>query len=228
MKMDLSQDFQIYLFDTESSGYQQNSLKEFIYYLKFMGKRGIIDFSYAAASESIHPGLSIKENFILDSVPTSLIKDKEDNLNQTISDLSNKHLIELIEDLNCINRKANELTKEEKKLSSIVKTLLSKSDYIFLEAPEKDLPYEILLKVKKCLLYEVEHHKRCVFIKANTQHSWLDIATDIVSKDKYNQFIKKKNPLNVKQSPVIKIEKKIPEKVISKNIYSFTLMKKAS
>lgn len=228
MKMDFSNNFNILLFDSSTKSYQQNSLKEFIYYLKFLGKKGIIDFSYASANESIHPELSIKENFILDSVPTSLIKDKEDNLNQTISELENQYLIQLIEKLNCINRKTKELSICEKKLCSIVKSMLSNSEYIFLEAPEQYLDSEILKLIKKCLLYEVEHNKRIVFIKPNSRISWLDIATDIVSKDENNCYVKKQNPLNVKQSPVLKLEKKVVEKPIKQNVYSFTLMKKAS
>lgn len=228
MEMNVSKNHHIYIFDCNENSYQQNSLKEFIYYLKFTGKRGVIDFSYAAASESIHPELTIKENFILDSVPTSLIKNKEDNLNQTISELHNKFLTELIDDLKCINRKTKELTSCEKKLCSIVKTLLSKSEYIFLENPDQGLDQQTLKKVKKCLIYEVEHHNRIVFINSKTQHAWLDIATDIISKDENKNFIKKINPLNIKQSPVIKIERKTLKKEPTKNIYNFSLMKKVS
>jgi len=71
---------QIYLFEDQQDRANQNSLKEFIYYLRFNGKKGIIDFSYASSVESIHPALSIKENFILDAVPTSLIKNKDDRV----------------------------------------------------------------------------------------------------------------------------------------------------
>lgn len=227
MKMKDNHHNKIYLFDDSVTGNQQNSLKEFIYFLKYTGKRGIINFSYAAANESLHPSLSIKENFILDSVPTSLIKDKEDNLNQTINQLHNKSLIDLIEMINCINRKSSELTLSEKKLCSIVKTLLANSDFIFLELPEQYLDSSTLKKVKECLVYEVENHKRTVFIKAVNQYSWLDIATDIVSKNQYKQYIQSKNPLLSFSSPVIKLERKV-EKPKSTNIYNFSLQKKAS
>jgi ABC-type branched-subunit amino acid transport system ATPase component len=212
---------QIYLFEDHSDHKIQNSLKEFIYYLRFNDKKGIIDFSYASAEESIHPELSIKDNFILDAIPTSLIKNKEDNLRQRISELNNKVLIELINELDSIERKSGELTREELKLCSIVKSLLSSSEYIFLERPDQDLQFSSLKKIKQCILYEVENNKRSVFIRANDNNCWLDIATDIISKDDKKNYVRNKNPLNSQNRSKKQKETFTPT-------YDFTLIKKAS
>lgn len=213
---------QIYLFDTIRPHWQQNSLKEFIYFLRFNGIKGIIDFSYAASNETIHPSLSIKDNFILDSVPTSLIKNKEDNLKERIKKLNNKLLIELIDRLGKIDRKVCQLTKEEQKLCSIVKALLSSSEFIFLEKPEQGLGPYILKKLKKCLMFEVENNKRIIFIHASNNNSWLDIATEIVTKQSSGEYQYAKNPLINRTEQL----KEFPREI--KPTYNFTLLKKVS
>ncbi len=77
--------------------------------------RGRIDFSLAGNLESLHANLSIKENYILDSVPTSLIKDKDDNFSITARNLKNQHLKDLIETTSCLNRKVCELPIQREK-----------------------------------------------------------------------------------------------------------------
>lgn len=232
---------QIYLFNTPQQEWKQNSLKEFIYFLRFFGSKGVIDFSYASAFESTHPKLSIKDNFILDSVPTSLIKNKEDNLKERINKLNNKVLIDLINDLESIDRKTSQLNLEEQKLCSIVKSLLSSSEYIFLESPDLGLSQKTLKKIKKSLLFEVEHNNRIVFIHAKNNNSWLDIATNIVTKKGDGKYQYSSNPLVaipenkvLQQKNVIRISEKSKNDVkeLKTNpkqaIYNFSLLKKAS
>ncbi|MEX0798370.1 MAG: hypothetical protein WD025_02950, partial [Bacteriovoracaceae bacterium] len=128
---------EIFLFDGLNTGvFQRNILKEFIYYLKFTGKKGMINFSFSGNEESFHPRLTIKENYILDSVPTSLIKDKEDNFQMTAQNLGNEHLKQLIKETECVNRVVKDLSPEEKKLVGIVKALLSQSEYVFMDRPD--------------------------------------------------------------------------------------------
>lgn len=187
---------QIYLFDDANRKQKfNNSLKEFIYYLRYNKAKGVIDFTYSSHSDSIHPQLSLKDNFLLDSVPTSLIKEKEDNLNHNIEMLNNETLVELIEFLKPLERIAQDLTHEEIKVASIVKSLLAKSQYIFLEEPDRDLSLELLNKVKRCLTYEVVENSRAVFLKAHNNDSWLDVATDIITRNTNKEYEKSGNLL---------------------------------
>ncbi len=207
----------IYLFDDICNEVKfSNSLKEFIYYLRFTGVKGIIDFSYASHKDSIHPNLSLKDNFILDSVPTSLIKDKDDNLRSRIDQLSNKKLVKLITDLESIDRKADDLSDEECKIASIVKSLLSHTEYIFLETPDENLSFEKLNIIKDCLLYEVEHNYRTIFLKPKNNDMWLDVATDIIVKNEKQEYTKSINALN---------DTAHTEKVVQKQDFSFSLIK---
>lgn len=187
---------QIFLFD-DSNRQQKfnNSLKEFIYYLRYNKAKGVIDFTYASHSDSIHPQLSLKDNFLLDSVPTSLIKEKEDNLKHNIEMLNNDTLVELIDFLQPLERIAQDLTHEEIKVASIVKSLLAKTQYIFLEEPDRDLSLNLLTKVKKCLTHEVVENSRAVFLKAYNNDSWLDVATDIITRNVNKEYEKSNNML---------------------------------
>lgn len=196
---------QILLFnDSEQGQYASNALKGFIYYLRSTGKKGVIDFSFSASKDSVHSALSIKENLILEAIPTSLIKDKEDNLYDRIKNLENKELIKLLQHLESFERKVESLNAYEVKLTSIVKALLSSSEFIFLDCPDQDISAEQLEMVKKCLLFETDAHGRKVFIKAHNPEVWLDLATDIVVKNKSHTYDKIKNPLYKEQKPALR------------------------
>lgn len=188
---------QIFLFDEISqTSNANNSLKEFIYYLKYSGNRGMINFAFSSANENIHQHLSIKDNYILDSVPTSLIKDKEDNFSQRIEGLKNSHLKDLVIETNDINRIVHNLSSQEKKLVSIVKALLSDSEYIFLDKPDIEQPIALVNKIKEAILFEVEKNQRKVFLISNKREVWLDISTDIITRNEQKEFIKTTNKLN--------------------------------
>src|SRR5690554_7965836 len=123
---------QILLFSTEG---QSNSLKEFICYLKCSRREQRFNFAFSGDRESLHQGLSIKENYLLDSVPSSLIISRDDNFALTTANLANPYLKDMIMATERIDRAIESLSPCEAKLVSIAKALLAKSEYIFLERP---------------------------------------------------------------------------------------------
>lgn len=187
---------QILLFDLYDQKRSSNALKEFMFYLKFSGKRGKINFALSSANENVHHHLSIKDNYILDSVPTSLIINKEDNFSQRVENLQNDYLKALVYETDCIDRLVKDISAQEKKLVSIVKALLSDSEYIFLDNPDFEQNIDIVNKVKNAIIYEVENYHRKVFLRSDKREIWLDISTDIVSRSENNQYIKTKNKLH--------------------------------
>jgi hypothetical protein len=210
---------EIFLFDDSFNEKKfKNSLKEFIYYLRYTGVKGVIDFAYSSDMDTIHPALSIKDNFILDSVPTSLIKNKEDNFRSRLGEIENKSLVNLISTLEPIERKADELNLEQIKLASILKSLLAQTDYIFLECPDQNLSMDNLKKVKECLEFEVKNNNRKVFIKPYNKDAWIDLATDIVTKNNKQEYIKSKNFLS----------ELVESKVRLAPAYRFSIVEKAS
>ncbi|MBG60533.1 MAG: hypothetical protein CMJ16_08760 [Peredibacter sp.] len=202
---------EIYLFNSEQRQFGANVLKDFLYYIKFTGKKGLINFSFSANEDGLHQNLSIKENYILDAVPSSLIKNSEDNFIHTSENLTNPHLKDLIARTNCIERLVKDLEREERKLVGIVKTILSNSEYIFMDSPDKFISPETLAIIKAALEYESSHNNRKVFLKAATKERWLDIVTHWISKDESGRFTKSKNQLlskpNNQTSNVVELKK---------------------
>mgnify|MGYP003718815807 CR=1 FL=1 len=193
---------QIFLFDRETQDSRRdNALKEFLKFLKFMTKKTTIDFCYSSGKNSLHSNLSIKENFILDAVPKSLIRDGEDNFKQFLETLKNPHLKKLIHKLGDLKRTTSSLDQGEIKLTTILKSLMSQSEYILLEAPEKEQHYENIELIKKAIQFEVYQRKRRVIIKAQNKDTWLDISGFIISKcENSHQFHCTLNPLLTNQN----------------------------
>lgn len=184
----------IYFFESTQQIAAQNTLKEFLYFLKFIGHNRI-DFSYSAATNALHQNLSIKENYILDAIPKSLIKDNENNVQDFLGKLDNPFLKELIAELGDLTKAVSSLSSSELKLASFTKTILSSSQFILFEAPEKGLIKSELNLVKKCIEFEAIEKSRIVLIKSSQQILWPEIITHIVSKDENQNFLSSKNPL---------------------------------
>ena len=187
----------IYLFDSKNG--QRNSLKDFLYYLRFSGKRGVIDFSYANETDSLHHNMTIKENLILDSIPTSLIKENEVNLSDFLQEIKNPELIAMIAKVSNMERSIASLDKRTLKLTSLVKALLAQREMVFLVDPHSDLNAEDISLLKKCLNYESLHNNRKIFIQTSDQDCWLDTANIIIGRDAKNKFSEKSNPFMVEE-----------------------------
>ena len=187
----------IYLFnDNHKIFYSVNPLKEFLNFIKMTQNRKNIEFCYSCEEDSLHQNLSVKENFILDAVPKSLIRDGEDNFKQFLLTLKNPHLKELIFFIQDLNASISSLSHEQLKLVSIVKSLLSQSEYILFLAPDKDMRPEALVIIKKAIQFEVYNRKRNVLIKAENRDLWLDISGHIIMKcESSHLFSSSVNPL---------------------------------
>lgn len=201
---------QILLFDILGQNTNSNALKEFMYYLKYSGKRGKINFALSSSFENVHAHLSIKDNYILDSVPTSLIINKDDNFSQRVDGLKNEYLKELVYETHCIDRIVKDISSTEKKLVSIVKALLSDSEYIFLDNPDNEQDIKTVKKIKDAIMFEVNNYNRKVFLMSDKREIWLDISTDIISRSQSNEYISTKNKLfkTHQEKPTLTLVKK--------------------
>lgn len=189
---------QIHLFDPPEGG--TNSLKEFLYYLKYKGIKGIVDFTYSYQDDSLHKHLTIKENFILDSIPKSLIKDNEVNLKDFMAGLKNNQLLLLLEDLGNLDQKINDLCPQFLKLTTLIKAILSRSEYVFLVEPEENLNQDQLTLLKQCIQHEAQSSQRVFFIKSKNCDTWLDVCTNIITKDEKLRYQDNSNPFNNHQT----------------------------
>ncbi len=186
----------IYLFQKEKhSGNYTNPLKSFLYFLKHQGIKGIIDFSYSWNNDSLHAEMTIKDNFLLDAVPTSFIKDRENNLREFIETLKNPYLSQLVKSLGDLDQKINTLSSEKIKLVSLTKSLLSSSDYIFFVEPETSLTTDHLNLFKEAMKFEVTNYSRVIMIYPYEPDIWVDLATHFVTRNDESIFEDRLNPL---------------------------------
>lgn len=189
----------IYLFDKElSSTSEHNPLKEFLFFLKFMGKRGNINFAYASNIDSIHKGLTIIDNFLLDAVPMTLVKEDEElkYFGKILEQIDNPALFELIDLIGDLGETVKNLSPQKIKLVTMVKAILSSSDYLFFVSPEEHLSLENIKLVKLCIEYEALKKNRHILIKSNCNEIWIDIATNTISQLERGHYILNPNALN--------------------------------
>ena len=143
--------------------------------------------------------MTIKENLILDSIPTSLIKENEVNLSDFLQEIKNPELIAMIAKVSNMERSIASLDKRTLKLTSLVKALLAQREMVFLVDPHSDLNAEDISLLKKCLNYESLHNNRKIFIQTSDQDCWLDTANIIIGRDAKNKFSEKSNPFMVEE-----------------------------
>lgn len=199
----------------KAQDYMSNPLKDFMYYLRFRGKRGQIHFSLSSGLDSLHPNLSIGENFALDSISKSLVYNSEEHLHKRIHSIQNEFTVKLIKKLPEFQTKLSLLSNEEKALVSIVKSLLSKSEYLFVVNVEEHLSAENLKIVKEAIKYECIEFKRKIMIHSLDVQNWLDLATKIIEKDHNDEYTTLDNPLS-----------KLYEEIKEQTPHHFTLIKK--
>lgn len=214
---------QIYLYDENyQKFFNLNPMKEFFNFLKSYNRSKVIEFCYSYEKDSLHQNLTIKENFILDAVPKSLIRDGEDNFKQFLLALKNPYTKELVFFIQDLNAKIQDLSKEQLKLVSITKSLLSQSEYVFMLAPDEGLRTEAMQIIKKAIEFEAYQRKRCILIKPYNRDLWLDIAEHIIFKcNKSLKYYTKKNSLYF---PITKLNLETEEKadLVSLNLKKLT------
>ena len=186
----------IYLFDSSTAKNRYVSpLTTFINYLKVNNQNAIGDFAHAGSIETLHHNLNIKDNLLLDSIPTSLNKHQDDHLLEEIQKNTNPYLLRLIDFIRPLNRQPRDLCAKEIKIASIVKALMGNNSQVLFINPEQALPVNIVEIVKQTMAYEVKENFRTLYLNSSDPTRWLDISTDIIYRDSHKKFYKEKNVL---------------------------------
>src|SRR5690606_9215254 len=119
-------------------------------------------------------------------------------------------LIKLLPNLDC---KLEKLPQETIALISIVKSLLARTEYLFLVEESRFFSPEMALLIKKAIETEATVFGRKILIRSASAGAWIDIATDIIVKKTNGEFTRQENPL-------CSLKKR--------HTHHFTLLKKAS
>lgn len=192
---------QILFFEKESSYNSPNQLKDFLNYIKSENSTTIIDFSYAAGKDTLIPGLSIRENIFLDSIPTSLAKNKDIGLKELLKNHENQSLIKIILELGKLSTMTQNLSSEQYQLASIVKAVLAPSKFLLIDTPERELSINQINMVKNTLEYEATRNHRKILLASHQPSIWLDIVTHFISKNESKGFFKQRNIVNKWSKP---------------------------
>jgi ABC-type multidrug transport system ATPase subunit len=182
--------------NVKSSDFEEpNGLKKFTNLIKFTTKKKTFKFSFSNGSGSLHKNITIRENLDLEAIPTSISLNDKLQTKEIIANISNPHLQKMISRICPLERLPAQLNPEEFKLASLVKGILSQTDYLFLDSPDRSLSATNLELVKKCLQYEANNRQRIIIISPINESHWIDIANKVITKSGFSYEIINNNLL---------------------------------
>lgn len=188
--------FEINLFLSDNKEYlRANPLKTFINYLRSSGSTGVLDFSNSF-EHGLHSNISISGNLMIEISSDRLFESGKRSLEKKVQNVKNKPLIELIIILDDTSRFVSDLNTKERTLVAIIKSLLTSSDYIFIQIAEEIFSSTELQLIKEAIIFEATSYNRKVFINSKNENCWSDIATLFTTQDKNNIFKTITNPIS--------------------------------
>lgn len=174
-------DQDIILFEGLSDTGAPSCLKQFLSFLKMQSIPAPPRFAYVDSEGSLLPGLSLKENISLDSIPSTISSTAKFTLEDYLERLGNKHLVKLYQFIELTDDNPYQVDSRTRKIAALVKGLLQRTDYLFLENPEKYLTKEVLKVFKEAMLTQINGHKQTLLIKAHTLEEWTPLITKTVT-----------------------------------------------
>lgn len=178
----------IYIVRNNCDAGHTNSLMLYINILKQSKINFTMKFSHCNTMTTLHRSITLRENFDLESLPSSITVRAEDETIKILAKIKNPHLKKMLSRITPLERTPEQLNLEEFILSSLCKSILKDSPYLFIDYPEQNLTQSNLNLVKECLLYECEARGRIIFIGTENIESWLDISEGIISRLPNYQF----------------------------------------
>lgn len=175
----------IYYFESETFENMKKGspLKTFLYFLKRQRVTGPVRFSFIDSEGSLLPGLSLKENISLDCVSANVSSAKNFTLEDYLDRNTNKDLVELYNSISLPDDKPNDVDSRTRKTAALVKGLLQKSDYIFLEGPEKYLDEDTLKIFTRALIKGLSKNNQTLLLLSDQPKLWLPYVTKTVQED---------------------------------------------
>lgn len=174
-------DQDIILFNNLEVDGAPSCLKQFLSFLKMQSIPSPPRFAYVDPEGSLLPSLSLKENISLDSIPSTISSTAQFTLEDYLERLGNKHLVQLYQFIELTDDNPYQVDSRTRKIAALVKGLLQKTDFLFLENPEKYLSKDVLQVFKAAMLTQLNNHKQTLLINAQTQEEWTPIVTKTVS-----------------------------------------------
>ncbi|OUR97766.1 hypothetical protein A9Q84_06080 [Halobacteriovorax marinus] len=175
----------ILLFETENQKHNQSQLKDFIYFLKYCGKRGAIKFNHVEEKATLLKNLTLKENILLDS---GMKRNEDKSLVKLLAEKGLTYLSLLAKKLDDENLYPNQVDIEAKKITSLIKVLFSSADYLFLERPEKYLSKSTQDLFISALFQSLTQKGQILLLTSDQRNMWLQHVTKVVTRSKNSHF----------------------------------------
>lgn len=174
------------IFASEKGG---SPLRHFINFLNSMGIKYPLNFSYVEKDWAFINNLSLKENILLESVPFVLSSTKNFQLETYLKKNKNRHITELFNSAGDIDCRPKSSSSQTRKIVNLVTNLLKKSDYLFLDCPEKHLSDEHLKLLISALHFRIENSEQTIFISSPDEEMWCHHISGIITKSTRQKFI---------------------------------------
>lgn len=170
--MSIERPFGVYLFKKKSP--EHIVLKDLLQFVRTVAPAQSASFSYIEASTSLHPGLSLWENFQVETGASSW-KEFQQGLRPEQSALVN-----LLKEPTV---KCKDAEVWEKFLVSLVKGLIGPSKNLLVDMNEDMFSPFLIQQFKKSVLSSVQN--KTVFIASANTSLWLDCAHSLVDRKDY-------------------------------------------
>lgn len=181
-KMDLA------LFDNgQGHSCKFSQLKDFIGFLGHFGYPRPFRFSHVEAGGPLIENLSLEDNLLL-HVDCNETFEREKQLEIVLEKSGNPHLKRLCDIIRLKASMPKDVDDETRKLAALVKALLQKSDFLFLEDPEKFLGKESLALFISALVYKSATSGQIVVVNTRFKASWSAHFTKTIFRDELNSF----------------------------------------
>jgi len=183
----------IYLFDHRSfaSKKYHSKLKVFLSFLHYQKVSKPIKFAYVGSPDQWLPDLTLKENILLDSIPSSLINTKEFVFAKYFKKSKNNFLTELLKEIDTLDQMPETADNTTKKIANLIKgfLLVENTNYFMLENPDKYLNEKQLDILKNALQFESRARGINILIVTEKPKLWQNISNKFVSQNDQNEFI---------------------------------------
>lgn len=170
-------------------GHNQNKLKTYIFFLKYMRIDFNMKFSHSNHLTSLHPKINLWDNMDLESLPKSISQIKQNESEKLLKSIHNPHLKKMLSRIFPLERMPDQLTQEERALACLCKSILKDAQFLFIDLPDQYLCSANLQLLKDCLDYEITHRNRIVLLNPNDQEKWSELRVEQVFKNECGKFV---------------------------------------
>ncbi len=158
-----------------------SALKNFLSFLKMQKAAQPLRFSFTDSEGSLIPALSLKDNISLDSIPSTVSATKKFTLEDYLERLDNPFLVKLYHRIELLEDLPYQVDGQTRKTAALVKGLLQKADFLFLDRPEQYLDQESLKIFRKALLHSLKKNKQTLLLTSERPQFWSPYITKTVS-----------------------------------------------